>query len=123
MLQKLYTWLESVIFPRITSFYANPVMILSTIFLFLPMIAEQSNVVLILLLNSWMNVGSFSTSQITLLNLLQTADEQEQRSIDTHNKVTTTLDDMNEILSKIHENTKDTECVVNVTSSKSINFS
>ena len=101
-------------------FYAHPLMILLTILLFFPMVGWQANVILVLLLNSWMNVGSFSTSQITLLNLLQTADEQEQRAQETHDKVLEEFnmikeeltlareerDELKQILGEVHKNTK-----------------
>jgi hypothetical protein len=52
--------------------------------LFVPMVAFQADVILILLLNSWMNMGSFSTSQITLRAVLMTAATQERRAQETH---------------------------------------
>lgn len=119
-MKKFYKWLETRVFPKITTFYAHPIMILSTILLFVPMVTWQTNVVLILLLNSWMNVGSFSTSQITLMNLLQTADEQEKRAVETHDCVMEELDlvkeeltlareerdELKQIMAEVHKQTK-----------------
>lgn len=100
---KFYNWLGINIFPKISNFYANPLMILITIFLFVPMVAWQANVVLILLLNSWMNVGSFSTSQITLRQVILTADEQEKRNIETHDTVMKELTNQNNELALLRE--------------------
>lgn len=82
-----YTFLDNKIFPYVEKFFANPIIITITLLLLIPMVGFQNDVVLILLLNSYMNVGSFGTSQITLRQVILTAGQQEQRAQETHDTV------------------------------------
>lgn len=109
-MKPLYSFLDNRIFPYVEKFFANPLVILVTLVLMVPMIGFQSNVVLILLLNSYMNVGSFGTSQITLRQVILTADQQEQRSQETHDSVMEELrlakeerQELTELVKYLHE--------------------
>lgn len=86
-MKRFYAFLDNKIFPYVVTFFANPIVILVTLLLMIPMVGWQNDVVLILLLNSYMNVGSFGTSQITLRQVILTADQQELRAQETHDKV------------------------------------
>ncbi len=68
-------------------YVAHPFSILFTILLFVPMVTWQQDVVLILLLNSYMNVGSFSASQVTLREVQMTAGAQEERAQQDHEAI------------------------------------
>jgi|GEM_PF-6736529 len=95
---KFYQWLDNILFPLVTKFWANPWNILLTMVLFLPLVGLQNDVILVLLINSWMNTGSFSTSQITLREVILTADAQERRANETHDASMAVLSKMNEAI-------------------------
>ena len=86
-MDKLYKFLDKYIFPSVKNYFSHPLVILLTILLFIPMILFSKLVVLILLLNSYMNAGGFGTSQITLREVRLTGEAQEKRSQETHDAV------------------------------------
>lgn len=102
-MKKFYGFLDKHVFPYIVSFVAHPFIILLTIALFVPMVWWQKSVILILLLNSYMNVGSFSASQITLRQVLLTSDKQEQRDQETHDAVIQQFNNHSKILDEVTE--------------------
>lgn len=115
-MKKFYAFLDNKIFPYVVTFFANPVVILITLLLMVPMVGWQTDVVLILLLNSYMNVGSFGTSQITLRQVILTADQQEQRAQETHDSVIQELQiareerqELTELVKYLHEKLERTE--------------
>lgn len=102
--------MDNKIFPYVVKFFANPIVITVTLLLMIPMIMFQKDVVLILLLNSYMNVGSFGTSQITLRQVILTADQQELRAQETHDSVMEELrlakeerQELTELVKYLHE--------------------
>ena len=103
MLNRFYAWLDMYVFPKVTAFWAHPFNILLTMLLFVPLVVAAKVVVLVLLINSWMNAGSFSTSQITLRAVLLTADAQEKRAQQDHEAIQTEFKQLNEVLAILKE--------------------
>jgi hypothetical protein len=82
--KRFFQWLDEDIFPWVVAYFSHPLVILITLLLFIPMIVFSGNTNLILLLNSYMNVGSFGTSQIVLRQVKLTEANQEKRAQETH---------------------------------------
>lgn len=101
-MKRFYVWLDTKVFPKVVKFYIHPIIIALTILLFVPMTTFADKVVLILFLNGYMNVGSFSTSQVTLREVCLTADAQEKRAQETHDAVMSELAIVREEQEKIN---------------------
>lgn len=97
-MQRLYNFLDKSVFPYVVAFFAHPLSISLTLLLFIPMIGFNNDVILILLLNSYMNVGSFGTSQITLREVRLTAEAENRRAQETHDTVMEELAELKEII-------------------------
>src|SRR6185312_5491713 len=67
---RVTSWLESTLFPAIVAYVTNPLIILGTILLLLPLLVWATNTTVVLLSNSYLNVASASVSSIVLLQQL-----------------------------------------------------
>ena len=70
-LERFYSWLDQVLFPRVVSYATHPLVIFLTMFLLVPLIVFASITSLALILGNYTNVVSAAVSSIVLATQLK----------------------------------------------------
>lgn len=86
-MKRLYAWMDDQLLPWPVKFLTNPLVIIVTFLLLVPMIGLANIVTLVLALNSYTNVTSVGVSSIVLRKQLLGEDAQEKRTQETHDAV------------------------------------
>lgn len=102
-MKRLYAWLDKYILPWPVRFLTNPLVILFTFAMLIPLIGFANAVVFVLVANSYMNVTSVGTSSIVLRKQLLGEEAQELRAQQDHEAVMEILEDAHQILAELHD--------------------
>ena len=86
-MKQFYHWLDARVLPWPVKFLTNPLVILFTFFMLIPLIGFANAVVFVLIVNSYMNVTSVGVSSIVLRQTLLVADTQEARAQQDHDAI------------------------------------
>jgi hypothetical protein len=97
MINKIYSLLDELILPWPVKFLTNPLVILITFSMLIPLIGYADTVVFVLVANSYMNVASVGTSSIVLRQQLLTAGELETRNKQDHIAIMSQLQEIKEM--------------------------
>lgn len=68
---RAYRWLDARLFPAIVSYASDPLTILATLLLLVPLLLWATNTAVVLVANSYLNVCSAAVSSIVLMHSLR----------------------------------------------------
>lgn len=86
-MKRFYGWLDRKVLPWPVQFLTNPIVILFTFAMLIPLIGFAGAVVFVLVVNSYMNVTSVGVSSIVLRQTMLVAGQQEQRAQQDHDAI------------------------------------